>query len=212
MDRNHSTKGIARPEASFFRGEDVVRIAQELLGMYLVTNLPEGRCAGRIVETEAYRGPEDRASHAWNNRYTPRTRAMFEAGGLAYIYLCYGIHHLFNVVTGPQGMPHAVLIRALEPVDNVELMLLRRGLKALSPRICAGPGALGKALGLTTALSGTSLLDADSPVWIEDHGERIPDAEIIAGPRVGVESAGACALRPWRFRVKDSVWTSGPRS
>lgn len=198
-----------RPDASFYRREDVVLIARELLGKYLVTDFPEGRTAGRIVETEAYRGPEDRASHAWNNRRTARTKVMFEAGGVAYIYLCYGIHHLFNVVTGPGGMPHAVLIRALEPLENLELMLRRRSMAALSPRLTAGPGALSRAMGLTTSLSGISLLDVQSPVWIEDRGDRVSDAEIISGPRVGVEYAGACALRPWRFRIRGAIRNGG---
>jgi DNA-3-methyladenine glycosylase len=197
-----------RLDAAFYRREDVVQIARELLGKYIVTHFAEGRTVGRIVETEAYRGPEDRGSHAWNNRFTNRTKVMFEAGGLAYIYLCYGIHHLFNVATGPKGMPHVVLIRALEPVENLPLMMQRRGLEKITPRLTAGPGALSRALGLSTLYTGTDLLSDNSPIWLEDRNDFIPESEILAGPRVGIDYAGADALLPWRFRIRHSQWTS----
>ncbi len=197
-----------RLDAAFYRREDVVQIARELLGKYLVTKLPEGQAVGRIVETEAYRGPDDKACHTWNHRRTPRTRVMYEPGGVAYIYLCYGIHHLFNVVTGEADMPHAVLIRALEPVENLPLMLARRGMTTPSYRLTAGPGALSQAMGIHTSMSGTSLLDTSGSIWIEDRHETVVESQILAGPRVGVQYAGECALWPWRFRIKDSTWTS----
>ncbi len=208
MEMEPGTGAVRRLSAGFYRKGDVVQIARALLGKYLVTQFPEGRTVGRIVETEAYRGPEDRASHAWNNRLTPRTKVMFEAGGVAYVYLCYGIHHLFNVVTGPEGIPHAVLVRALEPVENLGLMLERRAMSKPSFALTAGPGALSRAMGLTTDYSGSSLIEAGALIWLEDRGDVIPNEDIIAGPRVGVHYAGECALRPWRFRVKGNAWTS----
>jgi DNA-3-methyladenine glycosylase len=196
---------------SFYLREDVVQISKDLLGKYLVTEIDGLRTVGRITETEAYRGPEDKASHAYGGRHTPRTRIMFEAGGRAYVYLCYGIHHLFNVVTGPQGMPHAVLIRALEPVEALDTMLQRRGMQRPLPRLTAGPGSMSKAMGIRTDHTGLSLLDSDSPIWIEDRGTTVPQTDILAGPRVGVDYAAECALWEWRFRIKDSKWTSLPK-
>lgn len=194
----------------FYLREDVVQISKDLLGKYLVTRIDGQVTAGKIVETEAYRGPDDKACHAWNNRFTERTRIMYETGGVAYVYICYGIHHLFNVVTGPKGMAHAVLIRAIEPAENVETMLARRNLTNLKPQLSAGPGVLSKALGITTAHNGSNLMQPIGPILIEDRGEVIAESDIIAGPRVGVESAGECALWPWRFRVRGSKWVSKP--
>lgn len=198
-------------QKSFYIRDDVVQISKELLGKYLVTRFDGVQTAGKIVETEAYRAPEDRASHAYGNRLTNRTRVMFEEGGVAYVYICYGIHHLFNVVTGPRGEAHAVLIRALEPVEALDRMLARRGMDTLHPRLTAGPGSLSMAMGIRTVHSGLSLTDPQSPVWIEDRGERITSQDIIAGKRVGVESAGESAHWEWRFRIKNSKWTSLPR-
>lgn len=195
---------------SFYTRTDVVQVARDLLGMYLITRIEGVQTAGLITETEAYRAPDDRACHAYGNRLTDRTRVMFETGGVAYIYLCYGIHHLFNVVTAVEGMAHAVLVRAIEPVENVEIMLKRRGIPQIAPRLTAGPGALSQALGLHRRYSGVSLLHADGPVWIEDRGFRVEPDQILAGPRVGVESAGDCARWEWRFRIRDSKWTSKP--
>jgi DNA-3-methyladenine glycosylase len=196
---------------SFFIRDDVVQLSRELLGKYLVTEWEGVRTVGKIVETEAYRGPEDKASHAWNNRRTKRTSVMFEEGGLAYVYLCYGIHHLFNVVTGPEGAPHAVLIRALEPVEGTDQMLGRRKMEKIAPRLCAGPGSLSQAMGIHTEHTGTALYQARSPIQIEDRGETVSEENIIASPRVGVDYAAECALWNWRFRIKNSIWTSLPR-
>ncbi|RMF29751.1 MAG: DNA-3-methyladenine glycosylase [Bacteroidetes bacterium] len=197
-----------RLEAPFYQREDVVAIARELLGMVLVTEIGGGRCAARIVETEAYRAPEDRASHAYGNRRTPRTEVMFRPGGVAYIYLCYGMHHLFNVVTGREGMAHAVLVRAVEPLENVELMLRRRRMKQPAPQLTAGPGVLTQALGIHTSLTGTSLLAPDSPIWLEDRGLCPPQEKILRGPRVGVDYSGPCASWPWRFAIEGSAYLS----
>ncbi len=195
-------------QKDFYLPDDVVQIARDLLGKFLITEIEGERTVGKIVETEAYRAPEDKASHAYGNRRTPRTEVMFAEGGKAYVYLCYGIHHLFNVVTSVAGIPHAVLIRAVEPVENVELMLLRRGMEALKPRLTAGPGALAQAMGITTIYSGIDLTSKNSPIWIQDRGVKMKKEEIIASPRVGVGYSQEWAAIPWRFRVQDSIWTS----
>ena len=196
---------------SFYLHNDVVQISKDLLGKYLVSRIDGVKTVGKIVETEAYRGPEDKASHAYGNRKTKRTSIMFEEGGRAYVYLCYGMHHLFNVVTGPEGMPHAVLVRALEPMEAIDQMLRRRGLDRVQPRLTAGPGSLCKAMGIERTLTGTSLLSTQGHIWIEDRGLQIEEDQIISSPRVGVDYAGECALWDWRFRIKDSKWTSLPR-
>ena len=193
---------------SFYLREDVVQISKDLLGKVLVTNFDGQLTAGKIVETEAYRAPDDKACHAYQNLRTKRTSVIFEEGGLAYVYLCYGIHHLFNVVTAKAGMAHAVLIRAVEPLDNMELMLARRGKNKVNRQLTGGPGVMSKALGITKKWTGSSLIAADTPIWLEDRGFLISEDNIIASPRVGVDYAEECALWDWRFRVKDSKFTS----
>lgn len=192
----------------FYQRFDVVQISKELLGKYLVSEIDNQKTVGLIVETEAYRGPDDKACHAHLNRFTKRTKVMFEPGGVAYIYLCYGIHHLFNIVTAQEGQPHAVLIRAIEPIEGQEIMLHRRNKTKISPQLTAGPGILSKALGITKQYTGLSLVNADSPIWIEDRGHIIKDHQIISSPRVGIDYAEECAFWDWRFRIKDSKWTS----
>ena len=190
----------------FYRREDVLQVSRELLGKYLFTSIDGETTGGMIVETEAYRGPEDRASHAWNGRFTSRTRVMYQAGGLAYVYLCYGIHYLFNVVTAVEGVPHAVLVRAIEPLAGIGKQLERRKMALLHPRITAGPGALCMALGINKELNGVSLL-SDS-IWIEERGTVIESKDIVAGPRVGVAYAGEHALLPWRFSIRNNKFVS----
>lgn len=185
----------------FYVRPSVVQIAKDLLGKYLLTRLEDTATGGMIVETEAYAGPEDRASHAYNSRRTSRTEIMFHEGGVAYVYLCYGIHHLFNIVTNVEGIPHAVLIRALEPTDGVELMLHRRNMKEVSPKLSGGPGTLTQALGIKTTQTQTDL--TGEQIWLEDRGFLVPEDEIIAGPRVGVSYAGEDAENPWRFQLKN---------
>ena len=199
---------MTRLPKSFYTRTDVVQISKELLGKYIVTNFDGQKTVGKIVETEAYRAPDDKACHAYNNRKTERTKVMFEEGGVAYVYLCYGIHHLFNVVTGEKEMAHAVLIRGLEPIENIDLMLARRKMKSLKPQLTSGPGVLSKALGIQTEHTNLSLIQKNSLIWIEDRGEIISEKEIIASPRVGVGYAEKCALWDWRFRIKNSKWTS----
>lgn len=195
-------KSASKLPASFFIGTDVLAISKSLIGKVLVSNIGGIQTSGIIVEAEAYRAPDDRACHAYANRRTPRTEVMFHPGGLAYIYICYGIHHLFNVVTGPEGDAHAILIRALEPLDGIETMAIRRKLKPTDPRLTMGPGALSVALGMTAQLSGHSLIQPQSLIYIEDRGIEFPPEKIVAGPRIGVESAGEAASWPWRYYVQ----------
>lgn len=197
---------------SYYQSLDVTQIARDLLGKYLVANIGGFYCSGIIVETEAYRGPDDKASHSYNNRRTPRTNVMYEAGGVAYVYICYGMHHLMNVVTGPKEHAHAVLIRALEPAEGVEVMALRRNMKEGDSRLTKGPGALSVALGLTSDLSGASMLTSTSMVWIEDRGLQFEPDAICSGPRIGVESAGEAALWPWRYFVKGNKYVSAKKT
>lgn len=192
----------------FYTRPDVLQVAKDLLGKFLVTKFDGQLVAGKIVETEAYRAPDDRACHAFGNRRTARTEVMFAEGGRAYVYLCYGIHHLFNVVTGPAGSAHAVLVRGVEPIENIEAMLARRGMSRLARKLTAGPGALSQALGIHTLHSGLSLLDPTGPIWLEDRGEVVSESNIIASPRVGVAYAKECAEWPWRFRIANSTWSS----
>ncbi|TNE58059.1 MAG: DNA-3-methyladenine glycosylase [Bacteroidetes bacterium] len=190
----------------FYIRTDVVQVARDLLGKVLVTRFDGITTAGMITETEAYRAPDDRACHAYGNRRTARTEVMFQEGGSAYIYLCYGIHHLFNVVTAPEDQAHAVLIRAIEPISGLEYMYQRRNLsvKAAPERLTTGPGALSQALGLHTSQTGQSLLDPNSPVWIEEHGQELQPDAIAAGTRIGVGYAGTCAAWEWRFWIRGS--------
>jgi len=197
-----------RISRSFFIREDVVMVAEELLGKYLVSFIDGQLAAGMITETEAYRGLDDKACHAFNNKRTQRTEVMFWEGGHAYVYLIYGLHHLFNVVTGTAGMANAVRVRAIEPVFNIELMLERRKKTTATPQLTAGPGVLSQALGIKKHMSGINMLSHDSPVWLEDRGVKISPGAIRRGPRVGIDYAEECVNWPWRFRIKNSKWTS----
>jgi DNA-3-methyladenine glycosylase len=190
----------------FYLRDDVTLIAKELLGKVLSTRFNGTLTAGKIVETEAYCGRNDRACHANDGRRTKRNEVMYGAGGHAYVYLCYGLHHLFNVVTNRQEKADAVLIRALEPLDGVETMLHRRKMSRLAPRLSAGPATLTGALGISVKHNAFDLLD--SAIRIEYRGFKVANREILASPRVGVQYAGAHALRPWRFRINGNPWLS----
>lgn len=181
---------------SFYTRDDVVGIARELIGKVLVTRIDGAYTAGVITETEAYAGAIDRASHAYGDRRTARTEVMYARGGTAYVYLCYGIHHLFNVVTNASNTPHAVLVRAIHPLEGIEMMKARRHQRKLTT---GGPGTVGQALGIRTMHSGTDLLG--TLIHIEDRGIIVPDERIIAGPRIGVDYAGEDALLPYRFHT-----------
>lgn len=189
---------------SFYQRSNVVEIAEDLLGKMLYTNIEGIVTGGMIVETEAYSYTE-KACHAYNNKRTARTEVMFGRAGIAYVYLCYGIHHLFNIVTHKEGVAEAVLIRAIEPMVGVDVMLQRRNMKTLQPRITAGPGTLSKALGIDNALYGADL--TGNKIWLTE-GQNVKQSDLIKSPRIGIDYAGADALLPWRFRVKNNPYTS----
>jgi DNA-3-methyladenine glycosylase len=193
---------------SFYEHSDVVNISRELLGKYLFTCIDGKITGGYIIETEAYNGVVDKASHAFGNRQTPRTQTMFEHGGIAYVYLCYGIHEMFNVVTSVAGQPHAILIRAIEPTEGLEIMQLRRDMAVVKPSITSGPGSVARALGISRKINAISL--QSDTLWIEDRGLTFPDDAIAAVPRVGVAYAGKDALLPYRFYVKGNKYVSKP--
>lgn len=176
-------------------------LAKALLGKELYTQFDGIVTSGIITETEAYNGVDDRASHAFGGKFTPHTKTMYEAGGICYVYLCYGIHHLFNVVTNIEGVPHAVLIRNIKPLKGLDTILARRNKKKVNKTLSTGPGTLSQALGIKTKHNNTSLLG--DTIWIEDAGIEIPENEIIITPRIGVDYAGEDALLPYRFLVKD---------
>jgi DNA-3-methyladenine glycosylase len=199
-----------RLNASFYAREDVVLIAKELLGKILVTNFDSVLTAARIVETEAYNGVVDKASHAYKGRRTNRTEIMYKQGGKAYVYLCYGIHHLFNVVTNEQDTPHAILIRAAEQVYGIEAMLHRTRKTKLDYTITKGPGNVSKALGISTKHTGIDLLRSE--MFIIDDGFKLKKKDIIASPRIGVDYAAEDALLPYRFYIKDNPFVSGKKN
>jgi DNA-3-methyladenine glycosylase len=186
-----------RLHTDYYQQPDVVALAQDLVGKVLVTHFDGLKTSVRITETEAYRAPDDRACHAYNNRRTARTETMFAPGGCAYIYLCYGIHHLFNIVTGPNDAAQAVLIRAGQPLEGLPVMLERRRQTRLKPTLTVGPGAIAQALGLHTRYNGLRLDQPDSHIWIEHDGYQ--PAQVASGKRIGVDYAGDCAAWPWRF-------------
>lgn len=187
----------------------MLAVARDLLGCRLVVPAEDGaRVAGIIVETEAYRGPADRASHAYGGRRTKRTETMYGLGGTAYVYFVYGMHHQFNVVTNVAGVPHAVLVRALEPTEGLDVMRRRRGV-ASDRDLTNGPGKLCQALAIDRALDAADLLG--DRVWIEIGDRPVPASAIARGPRVGIDYAGEWAAMPWRFWIRGNPCVSrGP--
>jgi DNA-3-methyladenine glycosylase len=185
---------------SFYDRNDVVTVARELLGKKLVTRIDGADTAGIITESEAYAGVGDRASHAYGGKRTPRNAVMYGPPGFAYVYLCYGIHHLFNVVTNAVGLPHAVLVRAIHPVSGLDAMRERRHQEALTT---GGPGTLTQALGIRTLHNGADL--TDDIISIEEVGITVPKRSIVIGPRIGVDYAQADALLPYRFHFDPRI-------
>ena len=194
------------PESFYQRG-DVVQISRDLLGKYLYADIDGEVTGGKIVETEAYAHVGDRACHSHLNRRTTRTEVMYQPGGVAYVYKVYGFHYLFNLITNVAEKPDAVLVRAIEPTVGIETMLRRRDLPQASPRLTAGPGMLTQAMGIHKGHYGLPLTTGDT-IWLIDEGETVPDANVIASPRVGIAYAGEDAALPWRFRIRDNPWTS----
>jgi DNA-3-methyladenine glycosylase len=188
---------LKKLDLTFYQQDDVVLIAQQLLGKELVTNIDGAITSGIITETEAYAGITDRASHAYGGRHTARNQNMYAAGGICYVYLCYGIHHLFNVVTNVSGIPHAVLIRNIYPAKGLDTILYRRNKKTVGKTLSTGPGTMSQALGINTSYNGTNLLG--DTIWLEDAGINPTAKEIKATPRIGIDYAGEDALLPYRF-------------
>lgn len=193
-------------ERRFYDRPDVVKIARDLLGKILVTNFDNQLTAGRIVETEAYNGVDDRASHAWKGRRTARTEVMYGEPGTAYVYLCYGLHHMFNVVTNKKDIPHAILVRALEPLEGIPVMLKRTGKSKPDFSLTRGPGNVGKAMGIFTHHSRLHL-DSEE-LYIARDAFKVSVNDIATTPRIGVDYAGPDALLPYRFILKNNPYVS----
>ena len=189
----------------FYTRPDVLTISRDLLGKLLVVPGPNGeRVSGKIVEVEAYRGPEDRASHAYGGRRTKRTETMYGRGGVAYVYFVYGMYYQFNVVSNVQDVPHAILVRALEPVEGIEIMRARRHSHP-DHNLTNGPGKLCIAMGIDRQLDAADLLG--DRVWIEDY-EKVSPRRIARGPRIGIDYAEQWIDKPWRFWIKDNRYVS----
>jgi DNA-3-methyladenine glycosylase len=207
---NNTTCNWQKLPASFYERNDVVAITRELIGKILVTNFDDQLTAGRIVEAEAYNGPFDKAAHSYNNRRTNRTEVMYKNGGVAYIYLCYGIHQMFNIVTNVKDIPNAILIRALDPVAGIERMMQRTKKSIHSFDLTRGPGNVAKALGLHTSQTGMSL--QSELLYIADDTFKYSENDIVATPRIGVDYAAEDAFLPYRFVVKGNKYVSGKKT
>ena len=184
----------------YYLQEDVVAVARDLLGKVLFTSIKGKFTGGIITETEAYAGINDKASHAFGGKRTPRNEVMYAGGGTSYVYLCYGMHHLFNVVTNTKDIPHAVLIRAIKPIEGIDTILKRRKHKTLAKNTAGGPGTVSQAMGISTKLNGEDL--TGSKIWLQDDGIKVLKQNITAGPRIGVDYAGEDAKLPYRFILK----------
>ncbi|MCC6256798.1 MAG: DNA-3-methyladenine glycosylase [Chitinophagaceae bacterium] len=196
---------------SFFEGPDVVSIARELLGKIIETRIGGRVTSGRIVETEAYVAFTDKASHAFSGRRTPRNEDMYGPPGTSYVYICYGLHRMFNVVTNKAGIPDAVLVRAVEPVSGIPVMLKRSNKTVADASLTRGPGNTGRALGIEKRHSGNPL--QQGPIRLLFDPDEIPDETGIGiSTRIGVASSGADAMRPYRFFVQGNPYVSGPGS
>ncbi|MDR9417818.1 DNA-3-methyladenine glycosylase [Gracilimonas sp.] len=191
---------------TFYEREDVVQISRDLIGKVLYTHVGDTLTSGIIVETEAYNGRTDQACHAYPDVRTPRTETIYGPPGFAYVYLCYGIHHLFNIVTNKKGMADAILVRAVRPVKGIEKMLERRGRERLKPVVTNGPGKLSQAMGISTKLDKTDL--CGDLIWVENGEHKIEDHQIKTSTRIGVDYAGEDAKLPWRFTLNCSDWVS----
>jgi DNA-3-methyladenine glycosylase len=207
---NNSSQKLSR---EFYTREDTLQIARDLLGKTLVVPIEnDERVSAMIVETEAYLGAIDKAAHSYQNRRTQRTETMFGIGGIVYIFFIYGMYFQFNIVVGEVDTPHAILIRAIEPLENIEIMRTRRNAKSKNPNskmpdknLTSGPGKLCIALGIDKTFNNEDLLG--EKVWLEE-GVKIPKNKIISGKRIGIDYAEEYAEKPWRFWVKDNQFVS----
>ena len=189
----------------FYTRPDVLKVARDLLGKLLVVpTTNRKRVSGMIVEVEAYRGPEDRASHAFGGRRTKRTETMYKMGGVAYVYFVYGMYYQFNVVSNVEDTPHAILVRALEPVEGIDFMRKRRHTHP-DHNLTNGPGKLCIAMNINRELDGADLLG--NRVWLEEY-EKIPALRISKGPRIGIDYAEDWVDKPWRFWIRDNSYVS----
>ena len=191
---------------SYYKSLGTLKLSQDILGKKIVTQINNQITSGIIVESEAYLGVKDRASHAFNNKLTSRTKTMYEEGGISYIYLCYGMHNLFNIVTNNKGIPEAILIRAIEPIDGLPIMYKRRNIKKNSYNLTNGPGKLSQALGITKKYNGEAL--HNNCIWLEDIKNNISKKDITSGPRIGIDYAGVDAKLPYRFYITNNKWVS----
>ena len=191
---------------SFYLSDNVLQLSKNLLGKTLCTKILNQFTSGVIVEVEAYLGVKDKASHSYNNKRTSRTETMFKSGGISYVYLCYGIHHLFNIVVGRKNNPSAILVRAIEPLTGMDIMLKRRNFTKLQTDLTNGPGKLSQALGISFKHDSISL-DSNT-IWIEDNGLTIIEKDILSSPRIGVDYAGRDAKLPYRFYMNNNKWVS----
>ena len=191
---------------SFYQRNDVVTIAKELIGKVVVTNIDGKITSGRIVEIEAYVAHTDKASHSYNGKRTVRNEAMYAAAGTVYVYICYGMHNMLNIVTNDKDIPDAILIRALEPINGIEIMLARTNKKVLDNTLTKGPGNVAKAMGISKYFSGKSLEDE---INIFKDEKAYQKNEIGISKRIGIDSAGSDALLPYRFFVKGNKYVSG---
>ncbi|OAQ38223.1 3-methyladenine DNA glycosylase [Pedobacter psychrophilus] len=191
---------------SFYDSDDTLKMAKDLIGHFLYTNLDGNITGGMIVETEAYMGVTDSSCHTFNNRKTNRNATMYCQGGVIYMYVCYGIHDMLNIVTGSEGDSQVILIRAIEPLTGIEIMKERRGDVPLK-RLTKGPGSLAKALGLKRIHDGISL--TEDKVWIEDQGFKVEPENIIETARIGLGCPEPYFSIPWRFFLKGNVFVSG---
>jgi DNA-3-methyladenine glycosylase len=192
---------------SFYGNKDVLSVAHGLIGKVLVTDFDGNITSGRIVETEAYMGLTDKASHSFAGRRTSRNEHMYAGAGTAYVYICYGMHQMFNIVTNEKNIPDAVLVRAVEPLEGIDIMLQRTGKPKLDFTLTRGPGNVGKALGIFKKHSGLHLLDDE--IYIVDDGTYFSKDEIGISKRIGVESAGPDGLLPYRFYIRGNKYVSG---
>jgi DNA-3-methyladenine glycosylase len=192
---------------AFYKRSDVVNIARELLGKIIVTRFNNAETSGRIVETEAYVAHIDKASHSFNGKRTSRNEHMYAEPGTAYVYICYGMHQMFNVVTNEKEIPDAILVRAIEPIEGIAAMLKRTGKKVPDYTLTKGPGNVGKALGINKKHSGLLLLDDEISIY--DDGIIITDEMVGSSKRIGVESAGIDAILPYRFYIRGNKFVSG---